>query len=418
MRLNVTIKKRVIASIVAVSATALALTGCSAGSDSSAGGSKTITFLSWDTQTVMQPMIDLYEKQNPGYKVDVSYAPPVPQYISKLQTMLSANDAPDVFIITAENKTQLMDNGLVKDLSGLSWTSNLADAARAAYTKDGKLYGSATGSWGGGILVNKDILAKYGFTTPPKTWDDFLAMCKKLKDDGINPFLEAGDGVPVTLAALIGVQNQKIGGDVTNKIWAGKTTFAKAWTPAIQDWYKMYSEGLVPRTVAGLTGDQVNQEFEQGQVAMMGTGSWGLSGVQQAAPNLKLEFWPVPSASGENFWCGAVNPGLAINAKSKNVAAAEKFLEFMQTKAAVQKYQDLTQSIMTTKDFTPSLNAALDLMVPDIRAGKFYLPAVDFPTNSDSMSTQATALLQQTIQGQISPLQFAQGLDQKLASVK
>lgn len=407
---------RVLVALTAIAATAGALTGCS--SSASGTESKTVTFLSWDNQQTMKPVIDEFEKENPGYTVEASYAPPVPQYIQKLQTQLGAGNAPDVFIITAENKTQIMNGGFAKDLSGEPWISNVAKASRDTYTKDGKVYGAATASWGGGILVNKDLLAKVGYTDAPKTWADFLTLAKKLSAAGITPFYEAADGIPVSLAALLGLQNEALGGNMDNEIWSGKTTFDKTWTPALKTWYQLFSEGAEPGTVAGLTGDQVTQQFEQGKVAMIGTGSWNLGAVQKAAPNLKLEFLAVPGSSGESYWAGAVSPGYAINAKAKNPAAAEKFVQFLQSKEGVEVYQKQTQSITTTADFTPALDPGLDSMVPAVRDGKFYLPQVSWPDHSDVMNSEATALLQQAIAGKITPEDVAKEMDAKLQSTK
>lgn len=407
---------RTVVALSAIAATVGALTGCSAGSGGSE--SKTVTFLSWDNQQTMQPVFAEFEKENPGYTVKASYAPPVPQYIQKLQTQLGSGSAPDVFIITAENKTQIMNGGFAKDLSGEPWISNVAKAARDTYTKDGKVYGAAVASWGGGILVNRDLLAKVGYTTPPKNWDDFLALAKKLNDAGITPFYEAADGIPVSLAALLGLENEKLGGKMDAQIWAGKTTFAKTWTPAVKTWYQLFSDGAEPRTVAGLTGDQVTQQFEQGKVAMVGTGSWNLGTIQQAAPNLKLDFLAVPGASGESYWAGAVSPGYAINAKAKDSAAAEKFVQFLQSKKGVEVYQKQTQSITTTADFTPTLDPALSTMASAVRDGKFYLPQVSWPDHSDVMNSEATALLQQLIAGKITPEDVGTGMDAKLQSTK
>lgn len=400
---------------VAAALAATTLAGCSSGASS---GTKNITFLSWDGQAVIKPLVAKYEKENPGYTVTVSYSTPVAPYIQKLQTQLGSNSGPDVFIITAENKQQIMSNKLARDLSDQSWTSNLGSAEKATYTKGGKLYGSAVSSWGGGFLVNQELLTKAGVTEFPTTWQGFLDLCKKLKASGTQPYLEAGDGLSITIAALLGLQNAKLDGKMDQDIWDGKTTFAKSWTPAIKTWYEMFSEGILPSSVAGLTGDQVTQQFEQGKVAMMSTGSWGLAPVRQAAPDLKLAFEPVPGTTGTPYWAGAVSPGLAVNAKSKNSAAALKFLKFMQSKEGVEMYQKETSSITTTKDFTPKLDAALDTMVPDVRKGDFYLPAVSWIDHNDALGVQVTALIQQTISGKITPSELAAGMDEKLKSVR
>ena len=407
---------RAAAVVVAAALAGSALAGCSSsGGDS---GSKTVTFLSWDNKTTMQPMIKEFQKENPGYKVEFSFAQPVTGYIQKLQTELGSGTAPDVFIITAENKQQIMDGHFAKDLSKESWISNIATAAKATYTKDGKIYGAATSSWGGGLLVNEDLLAKVGYTGQPKTWQEFLDLCKKLKDAGITPFYEGGDGIPVSLAALLGLQNKAADGKMDANIWAGKSTFAKSWTPALRTWNELFDQGLESRSVAGLTGDQVQQEFNQGKVAMIGTGSWTPGGIRQAAPNLKFEFWPVPGANGTPYWAGAVSPGYAINAKAKDPEAAEKWVEFLQSKKGTELYNKITGSIMTTKDSDPKVDASLDKMLQPVRDGDFYLPAVSWPTNSDVLSTTSISLMQQNILGKITPEQFAKGMDTELQSVK
>jgi len=43
---------------------------------------------------------------------------------------------------------------------------------------------------------------------------------------------------------------------------------------------------------------------------------------------------------------------------------------------------------------------------------------VNWPTHSDQMGTEATALLQQLIGGSITPDQVAKGLDAKLDAIK
>ena len=398
---------------VAIAATGLAACG---GGTSSSDDSGTVSFFSWDPQKTMQPLIDEFQKENPTIKVQFSWAPPVAQYISALQTRLRSGTAADVFIITAENKVQIMDGKLAKDLSKESFMPNLAQAAKDTYTKDGAVYGVATSSWGGGILYNKDLLAKVGFSQPPQTWDEFLALCKKLKDAGITPFLEAVDGIPVTVAALVGLQNKQLGGTMDAQIWAGKQSFASTWTQPLTIWDQLFGQGIETRSAAGLTGDQVSQEFEKGTVAMTSTGSWALGGIKTAAPKLNIGFMAVPGQAG-TYWAGAVSPGYAINAKTKHQAAAEKFVTFLQSRTAVEMYQKNTGSITTTVDYTPALDPALSDMVTAVRAGNFYLPQTSWVNNSDALNTETVALLQQLAQGKTSPQQAAAGLDAKLKSL-
>lgn len=415
MTLHIAIRRpRAIAAILVATTASLGLAACSSGAGSSTDN--TVTFYSWDNADMMKPVLDGFEAKYPDIKVEVTYGTPVQGYISTLQTRLGSGTAPDVFIITAENKQQIMDGGFAKDLSNEPWLSTLAKSAKDTYTKDGKVYGAATSSWGGGILYNQDLLQKVGFTNPPQTWNDFLDLCAKLKAAGIQPFYEPLDGIPVSVAALVGLVNVEHGGTLDADIWAGKTTFADTWTKPLEQWSELFTKGLEPSSVTSLTGDQVASEFEKGNVAMIGTGSWALGGIQAAAPSIKLNFMAVPGADA-TYWAGAVSPGYAINAKATHPSSAEKFVAYLVSAEGVKAYQQKNANITTTSNFTPQLDPALSAMAKDVRGDKFYLPQVTWPTHSAELNQEAVSQLQMLAQGQTTPAKVAADLDTKLKSL-
>lgn len=165
------------------------------GSDADAGKIR-LSYLSWDNEQTSKPYIDEFEKENPDIKIDFSSAPPTSEYISTLQTRLVGNQAPDVFIITSENRDDLIDNGYAKDLTDESFMKNISQANKDFVGRDGKTYGMSITSWVSGIAYNKDLLKQVGYDEPPANWDDFLKLCKKLKNAGIEPFLEPNADEP------------------------------------------------------------------------------------------------------------------------------------------------------------------------------------------------------------------------------
>lgn len=392
--------------------------GAGGGETSSGGGDvTTIGFLSWDGEETMGPIIDAFEAANPDVKVEFSWAPPVTEYIQTLQTRLNAGTAPDVFIITAENRTQLMDNELVTDITDEPFMSNIADAAKVPYTKDGRVFGMATSSWGGGILYNADLLDQVGFDGSLDSWQELLDLCQKLKDAGIAPYLDSVAEIPNAVSALVGIVDAGMDREMDAKIFSGESSFAETWTEPLTLYQQLVDNGYMDKGGVALTGDQVLQEFEAGRVAMMSTGSWTPGGIRAAAPDLNFRFMAVPNAAGDTGWSGAVSPGLAINIASEKKEAALKFLEFMQSAGTVEMYNAATGSITTTKDFEPTVDDSLVDLADGVRAGDFYLPMSSWPNNQDVLQTEATALLQQMVQGSITPEQAAAGLDTKLASL-
>ena len=116
-----------IAAALGVGMLVSAMGACGAGGG--ADGSKTtLTFLSWNNEQTMRPYIDQFEQQNPGIKVDFSYSPPTAEYVQTLQTRLVGNQAPDVFVITSENKADLIKNSYVRDLTDEPFMRNISQA--------------------------------------------------------------------------------------------------------------------------------------------------------------------------------------------------------------------------------------------------------------------------------------------------
>ena len=408
-------RRRLAAALVAVGAmmTVAACGGSSSGGSQDTG---TLTFFSWDSEQTMTPIIDEFEKQNPGITVEFSSAPPVAEYISTLQARILSGTAADVFAIAAENKSNLIDNGAVADLTDEPFTANLTQFNKDTYGKDGRTYGASISSWGGGIMYNKKLLADAGVTEFPKSWDEFLAVSSKLKDQGVQyPFLESVQAMPIVVAAFVGSENAAAGGTLDQKIFDGSSSFAATWTEPLTVWNELYSQGLAPKDVVGLTGDQVRDEFIAGRAAMIPAGPWEVAPIRKGNPDLDIEMAPVPGMTGpEPYLAGAASPGLAINAKAKNPEAAKKFLAFYTNAKTVAMYNKATDAITTTADFTPVIDKSLTPIVEPVRSGQIYLPQISWQRCQDALNLEATAQLQQMIQGKTSPGDAAAALDTKL----
>lgn len=407
-------RRRTVAALIPAALATTGLAACSGNASDSS--TTTVSYLSWDSEQLMRPLIDDFEAQHPDIEIEFSWAPPVAEYIQTLQTRVSAGTAPDVFIITAENRTQIMEAGAAADLAGEPFMSNIADTAKATYTKDGAVYGMATNSWGGGIVYNEELLQEAGITAPFDTWEEFVDACHTLKDSGVKPYLDSIDSVPVLLSAMLGQENVRAGGKMDEEIFDGTSSFADTWTEPLTRYQGLVDDGILDQSAVALAGDQVVQEFAAGRVAMISTGSWTPGTIRDAAPDLRFRFIAVPGMSeGDGYWAGAVSPGFAISSESENKDAALAFLEFMQSAKTLKAYNEATGVITTTKDFTPRVDDSLTDMSEAVRAGDFYLPMSSWPRAQDALQTQATALLQQMVQGSITPEQVASGMDDELA---
>lgn len=410
-------KRRKWAAALVALTTAVTMAACGGASSGGSGqDTATLTFFSWDSEQVMSPIIDEFEKQNPGTTVEFSSAPPVAEYISTLQARILSGTAADVFAIAAENKTNLIDNGAVVDLTDEPFMAKLTQFNKDTYGKDGRSYGASISSWGGGIMYNKKLLAKAGVKEFPKSWDEFLTLCTKLEQQGVKyPFLESVQAMPIVVAAFVGAENAASGGNLDKQIFDGSSTFAATWPEPLKRWNELYSKGLAPEDVVGLTSDQIRDEFVSGRAAMIPAGPWEVSPIKKANPDLAFEMAPVPGMrDSQPYLAGAASPGLAINAKAKNPEAARKFIAFYTDAKTVAMYNKATNAITTTTDYKPVIDKSLNPIVDQVRAGQIYLPQIAWQRCQDALNLEATAQLQQVVQGKTNPGDAAAALDTKL----
>jgi raffinose/stachyose/melibiose transport system substrate-binding protein len=395
----------------------LALAACGGVGNGGDADGGTLTFLSWDGEETMTPVLEAFEEAHPDITVEASYSPPVAEYIQTLQTRVLSGTAPDVFLIAAENKTNLIDGEHVLDLAGEDFLANVPEFNQQTYGRDGAVYGLSTSSWGSGIMYNKELLAQVGADAPPQTWDEFLDLCRDLDEAGITPYLESLQGMPSVLAAFLGSHNASLDGAMDQQIFDGTSTFEEQWTPSLEAYNELFTEGLVTPDVVGLTGDQVVDEFANGRVAMMPAGPWNVPTLREAAPDLDFEMVPVPAGpDGTTFLAGAASPGFAINPKSDNIEAAKTFLGYLASAEGIEVMQAQNGAITVTSDFEPPIDDSLAPIVEDVRAGNVYLPQIAWQRAEDVLNVEAVAQLQLMAQGEATPAEVAQALDRKLAS--
>lgn len=393
--------------------TAVALGGCSAGP---ADDRTTLTFFSWSGEEVMAPVIAAFEDEHPDIRVEFSNAPPVAEYISTLQNRLGSDTAADVFVIAAENKTNLIEGGFVVDLSDEPFMDVASEFNTATYAgPDGAAYGLSVSSWASGVMYNRDLLADNGITEFPTTWADFKEALHTLKDAGVTPFLESWQGFPTSLGSSVGLANFEQGGQVDAAIFDGDGSFEDLWTDALTPWQELFDEGLMSPDVVGLTGDQVLDEFMNGRAAMITAGPWNIATVRETAPDLDFTFAGVPQEAGEPFYTGAASPGYAINSKAKEPEAAKAFLTFLASDEGVELFQKETNDMTTTSNFEPTIDESLEQPYQALLDGKFYLPMISWPRYQDALYTELVAQIQLMAQGQASPTDVGAALDAKLA---
>ena len=171
-------KPRLLTALAAATAAALALTGCSGGTNSANSDSKTLTLASVD-QGSIEDVVKAFEKANPGVKVRYTTAG-ADQYQQQIRTQLSSGTAPDVFSVWPGNGNPgatyvLGKPGYLLDLSDQPWASKYSEASKTVAQYEGKTYNAIFGQNAIGAIYTEVALQKACLTAPP-TWSELLTF--------------------------------------------------------------------------------------------------------------------------------------------------------------------------------------------------------------------------------------------------
>ncbi|KQO97146.1 ABC transporter substrate-binding protein [Leifsonia sp. Leaf264] len=177
-------------------ATALVLSGCSAGGGDEAPELSdkpvTLRFTWWgnDARTAAsQEVIAAFEKEYPNITIEPQFTDWA-GYWDKLATETAANDAPDIIQMDEKYIATYGDRGALLDLSTLGDavdTSDFPDSALATGKVDDALYGVPVGLTSYSIMANPALLEKAGVEVPDDkswTWDDLAEIGAKVSAAG------------------------------------------------------------------------------------------------------------------------------------------------------------------------------------------------------------------------------------------
>ncbi len=198
-----------------------------------------------------------------------------------LEPRFAAGTIPDVFSfeLDAFSKSQVTA-GKIADIGDTKSWENQVDAMKAAWTHEGVKYGISGGVCTTLFFYNNDMFKKAGITEEPKDWEEFLALCEKLKGAGYVPLVWYG-GFPNMLS------NGPLSWGFANDIWNVDNNVMAAVENEVYDfsgnpgWVKMYEkmktlndkgyllEGFMSTDYQGGV-----DQFNAGQAAMILAGTW------------------------------------------------------------------------------------------------------------------------------------------------
>lgn len=311
----------------------------------------------WSTPNVDNIMykerIKKFQELNPDIKIEEQDIPSA-QYRTKLRTEAAGNSMPDMFILYPGIEMDpfiaadvLMPIDEIMD----NWKGILPEQALAGYRANGKQYAIPTKmTFVDIVYYHKDMLAKVGYKEFPKTYSEFLELCKKLKDSGVTPLAIGNKNKwPMQSTFMSVVEDRMTGSDFLPKVTKGEAKFTdpdyvKALN-VISDLVKLEAFNADINTM-----DEVQQQdyFLQKKAAMTMTSSTidtkfrGSNPDKAAADNIGIALFPaMEGGKGDpTKSAGVIQYGIGLS-KSLTGAKKEAALKFLKYFYAPDLYQGL-----------------------------------------------------------------------------
>ncbi|MEG8979965.1 ABC transporter substrate-binding protein [Priestia megaterium] len=321
----------------------LVLAGCGGKSanETSGSGGKEVVAWAWNINVpVLKKAAAEYQKENPGFKLKVVDMGREDVY-SKLTTGLQAGGKglPDIVLVEDDRFQGYLDafpNAFL-NLSKKGFDKQedkFPEFKKTLLSKDGDMYGFPFDAGPTGVFYRTDYFEKAGVDPNSiKTWDDYIAAGKKIKEkvgvDLLGLDFNNDDGLfrmTLTQQGTFYFNNK------------GKLNLtSKEAKKAMELNKKLKEAGIVKNTVGW---DASISALAEGKVASSPSGAWLSGSITQQAPDLKGKWGVFLLPSFEEGGNRASNLGgsnYVISATSQKADEAYKFMEYFSTTDKVQE---------------------------------------------------------------------------------
>lgn len=303
--------------------------GDSAGTDS--GKQVELQFLQYkpEARETFDKLIAKFEEKYPNIKI-VQDNPPDASTV--LKTKVAAGEVPDIIANGGDNVfASLAQSDVLADFTGAPELSEVQGAfvdILKQIAETDKVYAIPYGVNANGIIYNKKEFQDLGLAVPT-TWDEFVAVCQKIKDAGKLPFYFTFKDSWTTLPAFnaFGASTQEDGFFAKRK--AGQTTFGTGYKEAAQRYLEFIAFGQKDNFGQGYNDGNV--AFANGKSVMYAQGVWAIPEIKKANPNIELGVFPYPVTNdkSKNKLVSGVDQLLTMSKTTKHPDEAKAFIDFL-----------------------------------------------------------------------------------------
>lgn len=282
----------------------------------------------------MREIADQYSKEKGGkWKIDFETTADRPSYLQKLKTLVAGNNMPDIIDTDPDlYAKELVKAGKLVDMKKFLQKNDYYQnfyptALKYQEFSDGSMYTLPLEYHVEMIWYNKKLFSQHGIDVP-KTFNQWLAACEKLKKAGVTPISVDGiDRWPVQRYLAMPAFRQT-GNQFIENLSQGKEKMSSQTgvdsVKFVKEIGQYFNEGFSATDYA-----TAQSMFLDGKSAMYYIGDWEIGAMQEKYDAGEVDYFYMPttkdSVTAANEFCVNSGIGMAFNAETFD----EKTKEFL-----------------------------------------------------------------------------------------
>lgn len=354
----------------------------------------------------MEDVADAFMKENEHIQVELNFLPEIKNqtYVERLKVLAAENEFYDV--LELRETDTMAEAGLLAPLPEEVYS--LTDRPRI---DNGSCFGVPRFTTTLGIIYNQELFDKLGLSKP-KDYEEFLELCGKLKNAGYDP-LAIGSA---------DIWHMKFWGNYLFRNYIMAADGSADWSaervePMLKCFRDLTIRGYIDTRYRNVSDSQTAQEVSTGRAAMVYTGPWMLSQIENLNQQIQLGFFFLPGNDGTAYAMEDRNVEWGISAKTvadeAKMAAAVKFLQFYYSEGVYETILEIMNADPVT---------VRPIHMPDTRNQQIMEAAYsDHPTQTSVLVENAgasdgfVAYYEQTLQEALWGRESIASLAEKLA---
>jgi multiple sugar transport system substrate-binding protein len=281
----------------------------------------------------IQDIVDRFEAENPNVHIDLQYVNS-DNALQKATVALQGGEQPDISYQYGTNMPQLAQAPKLVDLTDrvqeadFNW-DDFFEGERAVATVDGRVLGIPALVDNLAIVYNKDLFEQAGVPEPSPdwTWDDVRAAAKATTNPDEKVFglvfpADASETMVWQYEAML----WEAGGDILNEDNTEAAFNSDAGVRALTTLQEMQQDGSLYLDFHPDSGKYTNL-FNSGNIAMVITGPWDLSGFPDV--NYGVQVMPSFDPGGNHTTIAGPDNWVIFDNGPERVDASWAFLKFL-----------------------------------------------------------------------------------------